>query len=156
VARINAVFLYEELGVDLAIDYKSDDVEAELAKVAGGINAYFDNVGGPILDAVLPNMAHYGRIALCGLVATYDKDNATAGPARFDQILMRRLTISGFFIPDFLERGTDFLPQLRKWLDEGKLVMRFDETKGLEHTLDAYARMLTGRNIGKVVVDVRT
>ncbi len=149
-------FLVEELGVDLAIDYKSDDVEAELAKVAGGINAYFDNVGGPILDAVLPNMAHYGRIALCGLVATYDKDNATAGPARFDQILMRRLTISGFFIPDFLERGTDFLPQLRKWLDEGKLVMRFDETKGLEHTLDAYARMLTGRNIGKVVVDVRT
>jgi NADPH-dependent curcumin reductase CurA len=148
-------YLTEELGVAQAIDYKIEDVEAALAKLPGGINAYFDNVGGPMLDAVLPNMAHYGRIAICGLVATYDSDTPTPGPARFDQVLMRRLTITGFFLPDFLDRAAGYLPRLREWLDSGKLVMRFDETSGLENTLTAYAGMLSGRNIGKVIVDVR-
>ncbi len=148
-------YLTEELGVARAIDYKHDDVEKALSEVPGGINAYFDNVGGPMLDAALPNMAHYGRIAICGLVATYDSDTPTPGPARFDQILMRRLTITGFFLPDFLDRAANYLPTLREWLDSGKLVMRFDETRGLENTLSAYAGMLTGRNIGKVIVDVR-
>lgn len=148
-------YLVDELGASQAIDYKADDVADRLAQVQGGINVYFDNVGGPILDAVLPNMAHYGRIAICGLVATYDGDKAAPGPARFDQILMRRLTVTGFFIPDFLEKGADYMPTLRRWMDEGKLVMRFDETKGLENAVQAYARMLGGRNIGKVIVDVR-
>ncbi len=145
-------FLRDELGVELAIDYKGQDVAAELAKIEGGVHAYFDNVGGPMLDAVLPNMAHYGRIAVCGMVAAYDSDVALPGPARFDQVLMRRLRIEGFFIPDFLHRGAEFLPQLRAWHDAGKLAMRFDETSGLENVLTAYQRMLTGKNIGKVVV----
>lgn len=147
-------YLTEDIGVDMAIDYKSEDVEVRLATVPGGVNAYFDNVGGPILDAVLPNMAHYGRVAVCGMVAAYDSDTALPGPARFDQVLMRRLRIEGFFIPDFLHRGAEFMPVLRQWLDEGKLAMRFDQTEGLDHVLDAYARMLTGKNIGKVVVKV--
>lgn len=145
-------FISQEYGVERTIDYRSQDVAAELAKVEGGINAYFDNVGGPLLDAVLPNMAHYGRIAVCGMVAAYDSDVPLPGPARFDQVLMRRLRIEGFFIPDFLHRGAEFLPQLRTWHDEGRLVMPFDETAGLENVLVAYERMLTGRNIGKVVV----
>lgn len=147
-------YLREEIGVDLAIDYKNEDVAAALAGVDGGINAYFDNVGGPLLDAVLPNMAHYGRVAICGLVASYDADAPMPGPARFDQILMRRLRVEGFFIPDFLERGAEFLPRLRGWLDEGKLKMRFDETVGIENVLVAYERMLSGKSTGKVVVKV--
>jgi len=146
--------LIEELGLAQAIDYRNADVAAALAALPGGINAYFDNVGGPMLDAVLPNMAHYGRIALCGLVSTYDSDAPVPGPARFDQLLMRRLTITGFFLPDFLDRAGAYLPQLRAWLDTGKLAMRFEETHGLERALDAYAGMLTGRNIGKAIVRV--
>ncbi|MGE0775828.1 MAG: NADP-dependent oxidoreductase [Sphingomonadaceae bacterium] len=149
-------YLVEELGVRQAIDYKNEDVEAALGAVAGGINAYFDNVGGPMLDAVLPNMTHYGRIAICGLVATYDSDAPTPGPARFDQVLMRRLSIIGFFLPDFLDRATGYLPRLQEWAASGKLVMRFDEFTGLENALSAYAGMLTGHNIGKVIVDVRS
>ena len=145
-------FLLEELGVDMAIDYRGEDVAARLAEVPGGVNAFFDNVGGPILDAVLGNMAHYGRVAVCGMVAGYDSDAPMPGPAQFDQVLMRRLRIEGFFIPDFLERGAEFMPQLREWLDAGKLSVRFDETVGLENVLTAYERMLTGKNIGKVVV----
>ena len=74
------------------------------------------------------------------------------GPAQFDQILMRRLRVEGFFIPDFLHRGAEFMPQLRRWLDTGKLTVRFDETQGLDNVLTAYARMMTGRSTGKVVV----
>lgn len=148
-------WLRDTLGVELAIDYRSDDVASMLASVDGGINVYFDNVGGPILDAVLPNMAHYGRIAICGLVSSYDRDTAAPGPAQFDQILMRRLRIEGFFIPDFLHRGAEFLPVLRRWMEEGRLVSRFDETKGIENVLVAYQRMLSGRSTGKVIVDVR-
>ena len=147
-------YLREEIGADIAIDYRNQNVAAELAKIEGGVNAFFDNVGGPILDAVLANMAHYGRIAICGLVSAYDNDAAMPGPAHFDQILMRRLRVEGFFIPDFLHRGAEFMPRLREWLDAGKLAMRFDETQGLENVLTAYERMLTGRNIGKVIVKV--
>lgn len=147
-------FLREDLGVEVATDYRNQDVAAELARIDGGIHAFFDNVGGPILDAVLPNMAHYGRIAICGLVSSYDADRPMPGPARFDQILMRRLRVEGFFIPDFLHRGSEFLPQLRAWTDSGQLTMRFDETEGLDNVLVAYERMLSGKNIGKVLVRV--
>lgn len=147
-------WLLDEIGVDMAIDYRGENVEARLAEVPGGINAFFDNVGGPILDAVLPNMAHYGRVAVCGMVAGYDSDAPMPGPARFDQILMRRLRVEGFFIPDFLERGAEFMPQLRTWLEEGRLAMKFDETQGIANVLVAYERMLTGLSVGKVIVKI--
>lgn len=147
-------YLTEQLGVDIAIDYKNDDVAARLAAVEGGVHAYFDNVGGPLLDAVLPNMAHYGCVAVCGMVAAYDNDAPLPGPARFDQVLMRRLRIEGFFIPDFLHRGAEFLPTLREWVDAGTLTVNLDETQGLENTLAAYRRMLSGKAIGKVIVKV--
>lgn len=145
-------YLVEDLRVDRAIDYRNQDVGAALATIPGGINAAFDNVGGPMLDAMLTNMAHYGRIAICGLIASYGTDSAMPGPAQFDQILMRRLRVEGFFIPDFLHRGDEFMPQLRRWLDAGQLTVRFDETQGLDNVLSAYARMMTGRSTGKVVV----
>lgn len=148
-------FLLEELGVELAIDYKHEDVAAALAGLDGGVQVYFDNVGGTILDAALANMALYGRVAVCGLVSVYGQDGTAPGPAHFDQVLMKRLTITGFFLPDFIEHAAGFTPILRRWHEEGRLNMRFDETQGLEHTLEAYRRMLSGRNIGKVIVDVR-
>lgn len=147
-------YLTEQLGVDIAINYKNEDVAARLAAIEGGVHAYFDNVGGPLLDAVLPNMAHYGRVAVCGMVAAYDNDAPLPGPARLNQVLMRRLRIEGFFIPDFLHRGAEFLPTLRGWVDAGKLTVNLDETKGLENTLVAYDRMLSGKAIGKVIVKV--
>lgn len=147
-------YLADTIGVDRAIDHRTMDVAAELATIEGGVNAFFDNVGGPILDAVLPNMAHYGRVAICGMVSAYAADAAQPGPARFDQVLMRRLRIEGFFIPDFLHRGAEFIPVLRDWHDRGLLDMRFDETLGLQNTLIAYERLMTGRNIGKVIVKV--
>ncbi|WP_156678880.1 NADP-dependent oxidoreductase [Sphingomonas profundi] len=144
-------FLTDELGLDAAVDHRGADVEGAIAAAApNGVDVYFDNVGGPLLDAVLPNMAHYGRIALCGLVAGYAE--AQPGPRRFDQILARRLQITGFFSPDFMDRGPELTDRLRGWLDDGRLTMPFDETAGLANVLGAYAKLFTGGNVGKVIV----
>ncbi len=147
-------YLREEIAVDIAIDYRADDVAGLLAAIPGGVHAYFDNVGGQLLDAVLPTMAHYGRVAVCGMVAAYASDTALPGPARFDQVLMRRLRIEGFFIPDHLERGPELIAQLDAWRRAGTLASRFDETIGLENTLEAYTRMLSGKAFGKALVEV--
>jgi NADPH-dependent curcumin reductase CurA len=148
-------WLTGELGVTKAINYKTQDVAAELATVEGGINAYFENVGGALLDAALPNMAMYGRIGICGLIEGYTSDSGLPGPAHFDQVLMKRLTIKGIFLPDFMAKGIDYYPPLKRWFDQGKLVGEFDETKGLENTLASFSRLMTGKNTGKVIVDVR-
>lgn len=145
-------FLTEDLRLDQAIDYKSEDVGAVLAALPHGVDVYFDNVGGPLLDQVLPNMALYGRIAVCGLVATYADGATPRGPARFDQILMRRLSVNGFFSPDFMHRGPEINRLLRGWLEAGRITMRFDETEGLDTMVAAYARMFRGGNIGKMLV----
>jgi NADPH-dependent curcumin reductase CurA len=149
-------FLRDELRLHGAIDYRAGGVEDALAGIAGGINVYFDNVGGALLDAVLPNMAHYGRIAVCGLVATYASSTPAPGPARFDQVLMRRLSINGFFSPDFAQRGDEINALMRRWLESGRMQMRFDVTEGLENTLAAYGKLFTGGNLGKVLVALDT
>jgi NADPH-dependent curcumin reductase CurA len=147
-------FLTEQLGLAAAVDHRGVDVEAAIAEAApDGVDVYFENVGGPLLDAVLPNMAHYGRIAICGLMANYAESQP--GPRRFDQILARRLQVTGFFSPDFAHRGDELTARLRTWVDAGRLVTPFDETEGLENVLDGYARLFTGANIGKVIVRVR-
>lgn len=145
-------WLESELGITKAIDYKNDDIGAELAKVEGGINAYFDNVGGPILDEVLPNMALYGRVALCGLLAQYKGDGRGQGPNNFDQILMKRLRVEGFFSPDFMDQGERLTVQLKAWLDQGLIDTPFDVTDGIENVLTAYDKLFSGGNIGKVLV----
>jgi NADPH-dependent curcumin reductase CurA len=148
-------WLIEALGIDTAINYKTQDVAAELAKVEGGINVYFENVGGDLLDAALPNMALYGRIGVCGLIEGYTSESGLPGPARFDQILMKRLTVKGIFLPDFLAKGANYYAPLKAWYDEGRLVGDFDETKGIDNVLVAFERLMRGQNLGKVVVDVR-
>lgn len=153
-------FLTEELGIAGALDYKAGDLGAQLDAACsahdgstGGFDVYFDNVGGPMLDAVLTRMNHYGRIAVCGLLADYSAGTRTA-PREFDQVLMRRLRVEGFFSPDFMDQGERLTARLRAWHEAGDLTMPYDVTLGLENTLDAYAKLFTGGNIGKVIVEL--
>lgn len=145
-------FLTGTIGTDGAVDYKSGDVGAQLDRI-GGIDVYFDNVGGPLLDQVLTRMNHYGRIAVCGLVSDYTSGTRTS-PREFDQVLMRRLRIEGFFSPDFMDQGERLTARLKDWVDAGQLAMPYDVTHGLEHTLEAYAKLFSGANIGKVIVEL--
>ncbi|MEP3052230.1 MAG: NADP-dependent oxidoreductase [Erythrobacter sp.] len=155
-------YLTEEIGITGAIDYKSGDVGAQLDAAlgagagraeGGGIDVYFDNVGGPILDAVLTRMNHYGRVAVCGMLADYSAGTRTT-PREFDQVLMRRLRVEGFFSPDFMDQGERLTARLREWHEAGDLVMPYDMTRGLENTLSAYAKLFSGGNIGKVIVEL--
>src|SRR5262249_13796184 len=118
-----------------------------------GIDVYFDNVGGSLLDAVLPRMAHYGRVAVSGLIAGYSTDDPVP-LRRFDQVLMRRLTISGVFTPAYTRRGEHIARVPGRWFDEGRLRMRFDVTPGLERILEAYGKLFSGANLGKVLVAI--
>ncbi|MEO9461978.1 MAG: NADP-dependent oxidoreductase [Marinomonas sp.] len=144
-------FLTQEIGADAAVDYKADDFAAQL-DASGPFDVYFDNVGGEILDHVLTRMNHYGRIAVCGLVSDYHGERTS--PREFDQVLMRRLRIEGFFSPDFMDQGERLTAQLKTWVDAGQLTMPYDVTHGLEHTLTAYEKLFTGGNIGKVIVEL--
>jgi hypothetical protein len=145
-------YLTDTLGIAGAADYKSGDLDAQL-DAAGGFDVYFDNVGGALLDRVLTRMNHYGRIAVCGLLADYGSGTRTA-PREFDQVLMRRLRVEGFFSPDFMHEGPVLTERLRAWHEAGELVMPYDVTHGLENTLAAYAKLFTGGNIGKVIVEL--
>lgn len=145
-------FLTDTIGIDGAIDYKAGDVDVQLDRI-GGVDVYFDNVGGPLLDEVLTRMNHYGRVAVCGLLSDYASGTRTA-PREFDQVLMRRLRIEGFFSPDFMDQGEMLTARLKGWVDAGELAMPYDVTSGLENTLTAYARLFTGANVGKVIVEL--
>ncbi len=144
-----------EYGFDAAIDYKTGNVEAELARhCPEGIDVYFDNVGGEILDAALANMALFGRVAVCGLITNYIAQGPVPGPYRFDQVLMKRLRIEGFFSPDFYAREAQFNPELARLAAAGKLRLPFEVSKGLEETPAAFTKLFTGANVGKVVVEL--
>ncbi len=147
--------IQSDYGFDGAINYKTQNVEAELTRLCpDGVNVYFDNVGGPILDAVLPNMALYGRVAVCGLITNYIATGPVPGPYRFDQVLMKRLKIEGFFSPDFYRREAELNQVLRRWVAAGQLRLPFDVSNGLESTIAAYTKLFTGENVGKVVVEL--
>ncbi|OYU33521.1 NADP-dependent oxidoreductase [Novosphingobium sp. PASSN1] len=144
-----------EYGFDAAIDYKAGNVEAELARLCpDGIDVYFDNVGGEILDAALANMALFGRVAVCGLITNYIAQGPVPGPYRFDQVLMKRLRIEGFFSPDFYVREPAFNPELARLAAAGQLRLPFEVSTGLEATPEAFTKLFTGANIGKVVVEL--
>ena len=134
-----------------AIDYKAGNIGQALDAI-GGIDVYFDNVGGAMLDDVLTRMNHYGRIAVCGLLADYG--GSRTAPQEFDQVLMRRLRIEGFFSPDFMQHGPELTARLKQWHEAGELIMPYDSTRGLENVLSAYAKLFTGGNIGKVIVEL--
>ena len=115
---------------------------------------YFDNVAGSVLDAVLPNMAIHGRVALCGMMENYNIDEPVPGPYKFDMLLMRRLTITGFLSRDFFDRAEESDMRVRQWMQEGLITLRFDEIEGIENALTAYGSLFKGSNTGKSIIKV--
>ena len=147
-------WLVNDLGFDNAINYKTEDLDSALKDVCpNGIDIYFDNVAGDILNVVLQNLALYARIPLCGLIAQYnEKGSRMPGPENFDQLLMKRASITGFFCPDFLDDGPKIEEIMHDWYIEGSLKFKADVTNGLENVLVSYKRMFNGDNIGKTLV----
>ncbi|HEY1927656.1 MAG TPA: NADP-dependent oxidoreductase [Caulobacteraceae bacterium] len=148
-------WLTGELGFDGAIDYKSEDVGARLdALCPKGIDVNFENVGGEIMDAVISRMNNFGRVALCGMISTYNKDGPAPGPTDFGRVLMHRLNIRGFIIIDYLPRAGEALAELGPLVASGELKWKAHAVDGIENAVDALGRLFTGDHDGKLLVRV--
>jgi NADPH-dependent curcumin reductase CurA len=148
-------WLAGELGLDAAIDYKSEDVAARLKALApAGLHVYFDNVGGAILEAALDNLAIGARIALCGAIAGYDDRSQLRGPANYTNLIIARASMRGFLVLDFLDRAMEAVGRLAQWSQEGKLVNAVDVVEGIERTPQAFRNLFTGGNLGKQLVRI--
>jgi NADPH-dependent curcumin reductase CurA len=149
-------FLVDELGFDAAIDHHTDDLHRALKEACpGGIDVYFDNVGGDVLEAALFRMRQGGRIVCCGVVSQYDTGSPAPGPRGVPGLLVtKRLRMEGFIVMDFFARKEQALDQLADWVASGKLVVHEDVIEGLEKAPDALVGLLAGENIGKRMVRV--
>jgi NADPH-dependent curcumin reductase CurA len=147
--------LIEDLGFDEAIDYKGEDVAARLRETAPeGIDLYFDNVGGEILDACLAQLALRGRIVLCGAIASYNDRGAARGIQNTSALIIRRGRMEGFLILDYFDRLPAAREEMAKWLGEGRIKSSEHIVEGLENAPDALNLLFTGGNTGKVIVQV--
>ncbi|WP_424629742.1 NADP-dependent oxidoreductase [Bradyrhizobium sp. SYSU BS000235] len=149
-------WLLSELGFDVAINYKAESVlKALKAAAPNGINVYFDNVGGDIFEACLPQMGKYGRIVCCGAVSAYDGAAPATGPRGVPGlIVIKRLTVQGFIFTDFSAERETALAELRSWVNAGKLQVREEIIDGLENTPDGLIGLLAGENRGKRLIRV--
>lgn len=144
----------EDFGFDACIDYKNEDVRAALKRhCPKGVDVYFDNVGGPILDAVLGRLAMKARVVLCGVISSY-LTGEHPGPANYVNLLSKSASMQGFNALDMWERFEDAYADLRRWEAEGKLVHRETVLDGLESCVEALNGLFTGANIGKMLVKV--
>jgi NADPH-dependent curcumin reductase len=148
-------WLVEELGFDAAINYKTVDLESALAQACPkGIDVYFDNVGGSILDAVLTKINLHARIPLCGLISTYNTTKPVPGPYNYSKILMKRVRVQGFIILDYIPRWSEAISDLGQWLNQGKIKYALEVIEGLENAPTAILKLFDGNKKGKLVVKV--
>ncbi|HLR29841.1 MAG TPA: NADP-dependent oxidoreductase [Paenalcaligenes sp.] len=152
-------YVVNELGFDACIDRHSPDLSNELAKAcAEGIDVYFESVGGPVFDAVLPLLNVGARVPVCGTIASYNDTELPKGPDRVNlvmrHILVKRLTMKGFIIFDYAPHFDGFFQQMSSWLKEGKIRFKEDTVEGLENAPQAFIGLLEGKSFGKLVVRV--
>lgn len=149
-------WIKKDLGFDEAINYKTENIPEALAHACpNGIDIYFDNVGGTILDECLKLMNLYGRIPTCGLISQYNSTEPVPGPYNYGLILMHRLKVQGFIILDYLDRFAEANEAIIEWMSEGKIRIRLDVSDGLESALESVKKLYTGENTGKLIVRVK-
>jgi NADPH-dependent curcumin reductase CurA len=148
-------FVTEELGFDACINHRTADMAAALKEhCPDRIDVYFDNVGGPILDAVLGRIAHGARIALCGAISVYNETRKPPGPSNYLNLINRRARMEGFLAMDHWGRFDEIRERLAGWVADGELRHVEHYFDGLESAVDALNALFTGANTGKVLVRV--
>jgi len=148
-------YVVQELGFDAAIDYKSQDVAAGLGEhCPKGIDVYFDNVGGEILDAALTRLARHARVVICGAISQYNATGAMTGPSNYMSLLVNHASMTGFVVSDYGDRYADGAREMAGWLSAGELVSREDIAEGLQNFPATLLRLFEGKNTGKLVLRV--
>lgn len=147
--------LVDDLGFDAAIDYKNEKVAERVHETCpDGVDVYFDNVGGEILDAALANLNQGARIPLCGAISQYNATEPVPGPYNYLSLLVNRAKLEGFIIFDYKARYGEALQQLGQWVSEGKIQSRHEIVDGLENAPVALLRLFTGDKLGKLMIRV--
>lgn len=151
-----AAYIRDELGFDATINYRTapDLSQAIAAACPAGVDVYFENVGGAILDAVLQNLNQRARIAVCGMIAEYNLDSPPIGPRPGRAILVNRARMEGFIVFDFQDRYPAALRALSGWVRAGKIKYREDIVAGLENAPRAFLGLMQGKNFGKLLIRV--
>ncbi|MEJ6671960.1 MAG: NADP-dependent oxidoreductase [Pseudomonadales bacterium] len=148
-------YLTSQLGFDAVIDYKSQDVASELKRLApSGINVFFDNVGGAILDAVLDNLALRARVVICGAVSQYDNMAQVQGPSLYLRLAERQSAMEGFAYFHFPDSIAPAKAQLSQWIKEGSIALPEEILQGIESYPEALGFMFSGGNLGKLLIKV--
>ncbi|CAI2177183.1 1879_t:CDS:2 [Funneliformis geosporum] len=147
-------WLVNELGFDIALNYRDPEFVNKLAKATPRyIDVYFDNVGGDILDQCLKRIAKNGRIVLCGAISQYNEAQPK-GPAYYTALITQRAKMEGFIFMDYIKRYPEAIKDISKWLQEGKIKRREFIIEGLENAPEGLLKLFDGQNIGKMMVKV--
>jgi NADPH-dependent curcumin reductase CurA len=145
----------DEFGFDACIDYKADDIRAKLKEhCPDGINVYFDNVGGDILDACLARLAMHARVVICGAISQYNVDGRMQGPSNYMSLLVFRARMEGFLVFDYVGQYKEAGAEMAGWIAEGKLKSKEDIVEGIETFPDTLQKLYKGENFGKLVLKV--
>jgi NADPH-dependent curcumin reductase CurA len=150
-------WLTKEAGFDAAIDYKSEKVGEALSRhCPRGIDVYFDNVGGEILDLALARLADRARVVLCGAISQYNEAQGVAShpPKNYFNLIFHRARMEGFLVFHFARRYPEAIADMSKWYAEGKLKNKLDVQSGLENAPKTIIRLFTGANVGKQLLKV--
>jgi len=146
-------YVVEELGFDAAIDYKHEEIYSALQKnCPKGIDVYFDNVGGEILDAALARTARGARIVICGAISQYNNTAAIKGPANYIFLLVNRAIMKGMLVMDYFARFPEAVREMAGWMAQGKLKSREHIVEGLENFPKTLLMLFTGENFGKLEI----
>ncbi len=153
--REKCAWLTDKAHFDAAIDYKSDDVGARLdALCPDGIDVYFDNVGGPILDEVLARIARDARLVICGAISAYNAEQVPPGPRNYYRIVAQRARMEGFIVIDFLSRAGEAIQNLTDWVADGSIAWEADVQRGFENAPATLLRLYAGANFGKQLLEL--
>jgi NADPH-dependent curcumin reductase CurA len=147
-------YLTRELGADAAINYKKagDCVDALRQACPKGVDVYFENVGGPILDAVLRLLNPFARIPLCGMISQYNLEIPDPGPRYLFSMIANRALMQGFIISDHFDRYGEFVGEVGGWLKAGRIKREETVVEGIENAPKAFLGLFSGDNLGKMVV----
>jgi NADPH-dependent curcumin reductase len=153
--RAKCDWVVQELGFDACIDYKGGNVKAGLKELCPkGVDVYFDNVGGEILDDVLARLARGARIVICGAISQYNNTTPVQGPKNYLSLLVHRARMEGIVVFDYADRFPIAVAELAGYLKEGRMKSKEDVVKGLETFPEALTKLFTGENFGKLVLQV--
>jgi NADPH-dependent curcumin reductase CurA len=148
-------YVVKDLGFDAAIDYKTEDVRKSLQRhCPRGVDVYFDNVGGEILDIVLAQLARGARVAICGAISQYNNTTPIKGPSNYLSLLINRASMKGFLVFDYADRYREAAREMAGWMAAGKLKPREDIVDGFESFPEALLKLFNGENIGKLILKV--